>query len=802
MKENLDDGEGTKEGFKYVPIERTKNNDDEIYNMRSGFSYLKYRLFKKICKYSFLFILIFSFIIFTKRMLLDGIFEYFNTENEYTYFASNNANSNRPDNYTFDESVFEFDEVEKYYIYQNISNINMKSLSSPQLKNPKNIKLVPKLEATLDLEYDKFVHLQIKDADNKRFEIPKKEILNQDYLYSLNNSRIPLSIYANYLEAQNFFIEFTTNKFGEYEIEHFRDIHMSEDEEFQNIESFAFKIMDTRENQLFRFNSTHNFIYSENYINFQYELTSDNIFGFGQGKHDFKINNGLYTISKINHFPIAIHKTYYENIWLGFVFLNSNAQDVKVYKKYKKRINVEHKTIGGIIDYYIIVDDSPEEILKDLQFLLGVPTLPPFWALGNHHYKYGYKNIEEFKSVYEQYKKYEIPIDSMWINTDNIENNRYNNISSYIKDEIQKDGGKIVASINYGLSYENQNSSLIKLGNSLDIFIKSNYTKRPLISRDLSGKIIFPDFSRGYPKIVYYYKDRNCLEIIVYHSNKKLKKLYNDKIFDTYKKPLKGLNINIEVPQNNNNNIFKTDEKNITKKNSFKKDNNINIIPKMPDINKSNTEENKNENDDNNKENIDVNLNNINVENNNKKEKQESNNVESENDNHSNNNSNNSMNKESEIKSDKSKENNIDKNNNDKNSNIEENNKSKSENNDDLKEKDKKEEIKEKEEKENIKDKEEKDEKEKKEDIEQKEEIKKTNTKELIYDYEKTDFHSSVNFQMASAFDKLNNNKAIKNNIKKLNIVQPENINVKLLKKARRQFNNYEISESDDISNY
>ena len=87
----------------------------------------------------------------------------------------------------------------------------------------------------------------------------------------------------------------------------------------------------------------------------------------------------------------------------------------------------------------------------------------------------------------------------MWVNADNIDNNKFNNISLYIKDEIHKDGGKIVASINYGLSYEKQNSSLIQLGNSLDIFIKSNYTKKPLISRDLSGKVLFPDFMN--PKI-------------------------------------------------------------------------------------------------------------------------------------------------------------------------------------------------------------------------------------------------------------------------------------------------------------
>jgi len=81
----------------------------------------------------------------------------------------------------------------------------MDMFSSPQLKNPKNIKIIENLEITLEVEYDKYVHLKIKDSDNKRWEIPKEEMLNKDYLYELNENRIPLSIYSNHLESKSFF---------------------------------------------------------------------------------------------------------------------------------------------------------------------------------------------------------------------------------------------------------------------------------------------------------------------------------------------------------------------------------------------------------------------------------------------------------------------------------------------------------------------------------------------------------------------------------------------------------------------
>ena len=94
----------------------------------------------------------------------------------------------------------------------------------------------------------------------------------------------------------------------------------------------------------------------------------------------------------------------------------------------------------------------------------------------------------------------------MWLDIDAMKNyeaftinNKFKNISSYVKDKIHKDGGKFIPIVDLGLSCENPNNSLIKLGNKLDIFIKSNYTKKPLVSKVWPGKTVFPDFLN--PKI-------------------------------------------------------------------------------------------------------------------------------------------------------------------------------------------------------------------------------------------------------------------------------------------------------------
>ena len=180
--------------FKNVPIKRTKTEDVEIFNIYTTPSNSGSKLRKKIFKYISIIILFCIFIIFTKRMLLDGILKIININ--YDEIDDDDFNDNNKSN--LDNEIVEYSEGEIFYLNQNLANINMKSLFSEQLKNEQNKKLIKNLEITLDVEYDKFVHLKIKDAEKQRWEIPKKEMLNKKYLLSLNDNRVTLSIYSNY----------------------------------------------------------------------------------------------------------------------------------------------------------------------------------------------------------------------------------------------------------------------------------------------------------------------------------------------------------------------------------------------------------------------------------------------------------------------------------------------------------------------------------------------------------------------------------------------------------------------------
>ena len=524
--------------FKNVPIEHSIEIVNIINNMNK-ISRDKFK--KKFFKQALVVVAIIAFLILTKKYLYDGIIKLFfedkiDSENYYSLF------DNKTQNNTYTLKNEESRNGEIFYLFQNETTIKLESFSSKQLRNPKKINIVEKLEITLSIEYEKFVHLKIKDADEKRWEVPEKDVLNEEYLKKRIDNKNSLSTYSHTLVAENFCLEFLQQKkdvdmmrfydegqrmvdFNENMEKNYNDNGI--DNENSNNNEFAFRLMNDDKKEFFYFNASESFLFSDKLIIFQYKLTSDKIYGFGERTHDFKLGEGTFTMwpfdcsgtiyddglggmNQYSHQPIALHKTRYKNLWLGLVFLNTNAQDVVIQSSEDDdtEMFLTHKAIGGIIDYYIIVGNSPENVVKNIQFLLGIPPLPPYWSLGNHQSRYGLKTFEEFKNIYNNYKKLEIPIDAMWIDIEAMNNyevftlnKKFANLSSFIDETIHKDGGKFVPIIDMGISL---NSKYAKLGNSLDIFIKSNYTKENLIGKVWPGKTVFPDFFN--PKINKFWK--------------------------------------------------------------------------------------------------------------------------------------------------------------------------------------------------------------------------------------------------------------------------------------------------------
>ena len=417
-----------------------------------------------------------------------------------------------------------------FFVYKLIQKKNILEINvnqSHRLLNKENIYHINNLKISLNIEHSKYVHLKIEDKDNKRWEIPK-EILNHEYFDSLSNKE---NNNDNYDKDENKLL--------------FKmDIHGLDD--FATNKNFNFDLYfespeDNQKKIFYSFKTDKNFLFSDNLISFQSYLTTDDIYGFGERIHNFKLEEGVYTIWPIDrrnlvddgkgsknlygHQPIGLHKTKYKNIWLGFVFLNSNAQDVQIHRNtLEQKTILSHKTIGGIIDYYIIVDNSPENVIKDIHYLIGKPILPPYWALGVHQCRWGFKNTFDFENVYNNYIERKIPIDSMWIDIDAMENYKiftlnkqhFKNLPKVV-DNIHKNQAKFIPIIDIAFSsYDDDMTIYNKIGDENNLFIKSGYTNKNLFGKVWPKKAVFPDFFNPNIKKIWDYGLDNYLKIIDY----------------------------------------------------------------------------------------------------------------------------------------------------------------------------------------------------------------------------------------------------------------------------------------------
>ena len=417
-----------------------------------------------------------------------------------------------------------------FFVYKLIQKKNILEINlnqSHRLLNKENIYHINNLKISLNIEHSKYVHLKIEDKDNKRWEIPKV-ILNHEYFDSLSNKE---NNNDNYDKDEN-------------KILFKMDIHGLND--FATNKNFNFDLYfespeDNQKKIFYSFKTDKNFLFSDNLISFQSYLTTDDIYGFGERIHNFKLEEGVYTIWPIDrrnlvddgkgsknlygHQPIGLHKTKYKNIWLGFVFLNSNAQDVQIHRNtLEQKTILSHKTIGGIIDYYIIVDNSPENVIKDIHYLIGKPILPPYWALGVHQCRWGFKNTFDFENVYNNYIERKIPIDSMWIDIDAMENYKiftlnkqhFKNLPKVV-DNIHKNQAKFIPIIDIAFSsYDNDMTIYNKIGDENNLFIKSGYTNKNLFGKVWPKKAVFPDFFNPNIKKIWDYGLDNYLKIIDY----------------------------------------------------------------------------------------------------------------------------------------------------------------------------------------------------------------------------------------------------------------------------------------------
>ena len=206
-------------------------------------------------------------------------------------------NNSRYINESYFEAEMNFDITNNKKILLTDYNITQKRDSNTEIKPITNVKL------TVSLECDDILHITINDINNNRWD-PSKYLITYPKQYcnkSLSQFGVNISISKN----NTYKITLTNNKTNEtyYEI-----------------------------------SSDLNFLFSDTLLIYQSLLTSNDIYGYGERDHQFKLGDGIFTLypndtggvhyddgeggsNLMGHQPIGLHRTK-GGLFIGEIFMN------------------------------------------------------------------------------------------------------------------------------------------------------------------------------------------------------------------------------------------------------------------------------------------------------------------------------------------------------------------------------------------------------------------------------------------------------------------------------------------------
>lgn len=103
----------------------------------------------------------------------------------------------------------------------------------------------------------------------------------------------------------------------------------------------------------------------------------------------------------------------------GVFMANNNGMDVILTNN-----RLTYKMIGGIIDLYFFMGPTVEEVTKQYHSIIGLPALPPYWALGFHQSRWGYSSVQELENVVQNFHDNELPFDTIWSDIDYMDDHK------------------------------------------------------------------------------------------------------------------------------------------------------------------------------------------------------------------------------------------------------------------------------------------------------------------------------------------------------------------------------------------
>jgi alpha-glucosidase len=199
---------------------------------------------------------------------------------------------------------------------------------------------------------------------------------------------------------------------------------------------FAFSVSRTDTDEVIFDTSVAKMIFQDQYIRLRTRLPDDPyLYGLGEHSDPFRLKTSSYTRTLwaqdsfaipenanlygtqpfyIEHRPTGSH---------GVFLLNSNGMDVIINRTSDGQY-LEYNSLGGVFDFWFFAGESPIEVTQQYAQVAGLPALSPYWGLGFHQCRYGYRDVFNLAEVVQNYSRAEIPMETLWTDIDYMDRRR------------------------------------------------------------------------------------------------------------------------------------------------------------------------------------------------------------------------------------------------------------------------------------------------------------------------------------------------------------------------------------------
>ncbi|XP_070581151.1 lysosomal alpha-glucosidase-like [Ptychodera flava] len=280
------------------------------------------------------------------------------------------------------------------------------------------------------------------------------------------------------------------------------------------------------------------FIFSDQFLQISTKLPSTFIYGLGEHRHSLLLDLNWTSFTFWNHdmSPAPLVNLYGSHPFYmmleedgnshGVFLLNSNGMDVIL----QPTPALTWRTIGGILDFYIFLGPSPDEVIQQYSEVIGLPFMPPYWSLGFHLCRYGYNSANKTREIWQSMLKAGIPQDVQWNDIDSMEGHRdftYNQETftelPALVEEIHQHNQYYITMLDPGIPNDQPKGSYrpYEDGIELGVFVK-DYQGNPFVGRVWPGRTVFPDYTN--PVTVKWWQQ----ETQRFHDKIKFDGLWND----------------------------------------------------------------------------------------------------------------------------------------------------------------------------------------------------------------------------------------------------------------------------------